>query len=62
MKREEIPLPQFIISYEAIITFQELLYCFEWPGSPSMCDWMTVKVCIFYDEIPSYSNKLFINL
>ena len=62
MKREEIPLPQFIISYEAIIKFQELLYCLQWPGSPSMCDWVTVNVCILYDEISSYSNKLFINL
>jgi hypothetical protein len=62
MKREEIPLPQFIISYETVIKRQEFFYRLERTGAALPCDWVTVYVCILYHQIFSYSNKLFMNL
>jgi len=61
MKGEEIPLPQFVISYETVIKFQEFLDRLRRASSHSRRDGVTVDVCIFYYEIPSYSDKLFIN-
>jgi hypothetical protein len=33
MKGEKVPLPQFVISYEAVVMFQEFLYRLVWARS-----------------------------
>ncbi len=62
MKGEKISLPQFVISYETLLKFQELLYRLERASSPLPCDWVTVNICVLGYEISSYSNKFFINV
>ena len=62
MKGEEIPLPQFVISYETVIKFQKLLYRLEWARSPLPRDWVTVNICVLCYEMSPYSNKFFVNM
>src|ERR1051326_4828189 len=62
MKREEIPLPEFVIPYEAVVTCQELLYRLEWARPPLPCDRVTVDIGVLCYHIPSDSNKFFVNV